>query len=236
MELVATISRGCLGRHKNNIMAITDEFAPIRQIKRNGRPPWWTSRVSKAQARKRQAWKRFLDSRGHSRLQEYIRERDRALKIQKSCRINYEQKLANKAKLCPKAFFNYVQASGKVKSTIGTIIDNQGDEISTSEGKAEVFKNYFEKVHVNDTGTQKTEIDPKPIPLMEDFVISPNEVEARLRKLKMHKSAGPDDIHPAILKPIASTLATPPSESIQLVSQPSTTTTGLEGSRGRPHS
>ncbi|VDP94122.1 unnamed protein product, partial [Echinostoma caproni] len=44
---------------------------------------------------------------------------------------------------------------------------------------------------------------------MAEVIIIEDEVKAQLQALKSTKAAGPDDIHPAILKPLAEVLAAP---------------------------
>ncbi|VDP30134.1 unnamed protein product [Echinostoma caproni] len=47
------------------------------------------------------------------------------------------------------------------------------------------------------------------IPAMAEVIIIKDEIKAQLQALKSIKAAGPDDIHPAILKPLAEVLAVP---------------------------
>ncbi|VDP90853.1 unnamed protein product [Echinostoma caproni] len=44
---------------------------------------------------------------------------------------------------------------------------------------------------------------------MSKFTITPSEVKQELLELKLSKAAGPDGVHPAILKPLADVLAEP---------------------------
>ncbi|VDP95576.1 unnamed protein product [Echinostoma caproni] len=44
---------------------------------------------------------------------------------------------------------------------------------------------------------------------MSEFAITPSEVKQELQELKSSKAAGPDGVHPAILKPLADVLAEP---------------------------
>ncbi|VDP88628.1 unnamed protein product [Echinostoma caproni] len=44
---------------------------------------------------------------------------------------------------------------------------------------------------------------------MSEFTITPAEVRKELQELKQSKAAGPDGVHPAILKPLAEVLAEP---------------------------
>jgi hypothetical protein len=50
---------------KQNLLILTEQVAPLRRIRRKGQPPWWSSRIKKAQARKQRAWRNYKVFGGH---------------------------------------------------------------------------------------------------------------------------------------------------------------------------
>ena len=106
---------------KANIIRLTDKFAPLRVIKRSGKPPWWSSKATKAQLRKRQAWRRFKKTGGHQKFLQYKVASEGAKKVQMGCRLVFENRLAKRVKKCPKAYFNYVQSKAALRATVGCV-------------------------------------------------------------------------------------------------------------------
>ena len=154
-------------------------------------------------------WARFVRSGGHRRLLEYQREQSKANRIQRSCRLQYERKLARNAKVNPKAYFNYVQSKSAIREAVGSVKNADGTCAHTSIEKAEALRSHFEQVHRVDSGKMAPPVINWDIPTMDDVTITVEEVCLQLEALNKTKAAGPDEIHPAILRPIAGVLAEP---------------------------
>ena len=196
-------------RIRDNILLLTEEFAPLKRIRRKGLPPWWRSKAVKAQKRKGRAWKRFKVTGGYRKFLEYKREASRAVDIQGTCRRQYELRLALGAKKCPKAYFNYVQAKANRRAAVGCVIDADGNQAESSDRKAEVLKDFFVRVHTLDEGQQAPEMTPREVQEMTEVEFEEASVSRAIASLHPQKAAGPDGIHPAILGPLADVIATP---------------------------
>lgn len=189
---------------RDNLLALTDMVAPLKKVRRMGNLPWWTSQVIKAQSRKTRAWGRYKHTRGHLRYLQYKAACQRASRIQNECRRKYEAKLAKNAKRNPKAYYNYVQSRAAMRRAVGNVRDASGKHSETNKEKAQSLFKYFETVYQRDKGTD-SHIKPQreDIAVMPVVDITEKEVSTALRKLNISKAAGPDGIHPAILKPLA---------------------------------
>ena len=78
------------------------------------------------------------------------------------------------------------------------------------EEKANVLFGFFTRVFTR----EDTENMPEPpvrdgLPPLSDVKFTPEDVESTIRKLKISKSPGPDQLHPRMLREIASVLKTP---------------------------
>jgi hypothetical protein len=191
------------------LIRLTDKHAPLRKIGRGGKPPWWTAKVTKAIKFKNKAWKHYCSSQGHKRYLEYQKANRNALQVQLGSRSQYKQKLACNAKSNPKAYHNYVQSKSALRGFVGNLRDTEGKQVNSNQGKADLLLQFFESVHVKDTGKATPNLASPMSSPMNNILFSEDAVRTQLIKLNTTKSAGPDDIHPAVLKPLADILALP---------------------------
>ena len=199
--------------HKT-ILEIQDKYIPKRTIKGTGdkrrKPLWMNDRALTKVKKKQAAWKRYLETRDGKSYQEYCRSRNQARKATRIAVREFEKNITKEAKSNPKAFYKYVQSKTKSRTGIGDLVTEDGTTTSDDLGKAEALNAFFASVF--------TEEDPGPIPdfqprsvesPLSNIEITPDCVEKKLKQLKACKSAGPDRIHPRVLKELASPLSTP---------------------------
>ena len=194
---------------KSNILELTNKHAPLKKLKRGGKPPWWTARVTKALKQKNNAWLAYRSSNGHNKFLQYNLATKKTSHVLLEARSTYEQRLAKKAKINSKAFYNYVQSKGSLCAYVGNLQDATGNSVSSNEGKAMLLLKFFESVHIPDSGKPTPTVAPVEVSPMEDFEFSVCEVKVALEHLNPSKSAGPDEIHPAMLRALADILALP---------------------------
>ena len=132
----------------------------------------------------------------------HIKECRNVDKLIRRAKLNEEDRVAAAAKDNPKAFFAHVNSRKPVKNTIGPLKDRKGSIISTDEGMANIFSEYFASVY--------TEEDTSEIPIvpivyrgnnpLRKIEITVDKVKMKLKKLNSNKSAGPDGFYPRVIK------------------------------------
>ena len=196
---------------RENLLLLTEECVPLVRCRRAGVPPWWRARVRRAFQRKTVAWKKLQTHGGHLRALQYKRERERAERIRRECKREYEEKLARKAKMNPKAYYGYVRSKKALQEAVACVKGVDGVGAITGKDKADVLASHFEKVHLCDEGQSPpgdllgTGVDDRMPPI----VIDKGHVERLLGTVDPSKSPGPDNIHPAIIRALSSVLAAP---------------------------
>ena len=99
---------------------------------------------------------------------------------------------------------------------MGRIRNHSGIPAATNKEKADNLLGFFHKLHRVDNGTKPSRIEAPETPVMGAIEVTADMVATALSKLNATKAAGPDGIHPAMLKPLAQILAGPLSQLFNL--------------------
>ena len=126
-----------------------------------------------------------------------------------------QQAVAKQCKENPKKFWQYVKSKTKTSSGIGDIkVLNDNGSIKTltdDEEKSNAFSDFFSTVFTSEPDSlfeplnNISQIETN----MEKLFITTQNVESKLRDLKVDKSPGPDNIHSRILKEIGKEISLP---------------------------
>ena len=95
-------------------------------MKRGGKSPWWSAKITKALKRKSSACRRYCTSNNHQKYLEYKRAQITTSEVQRKNKAAYEMRLAQNAKTNPKAFYSYVQSKGTLRGFVGNLKDSSG--------------------------------------------------------------------------------------------------------------
>ncbi|GAB0178212.1 mitochondrial enolase superfamily member 1 [Grus japonensis] len=147
---------------------------------------------------------------GQVTLEEY-RETVRAARDQvRKAKALIELNLARDVKDNKKSFYRYVSDKRRTRENVGPLQNETGNLVTQDMEKAEVLNNFFTSVF-----TSKCSSHTAPVTEGRDWeneeppTVGEDQVQDHRRNLKVHKSMGPDELHPQVLRELADEVARP---------------------------
>ena len=130
-------------------------------------------------------------------------------KLEKTEKI-LKKKLASEVKENNKAFWKYAASNRKLKREIPNLKRRDGTLTQNDQEKAEVLNQQFSSVFTQEDHINMPEFENiQTNTTLDSITVTEEKVLKHLKKLRVDKAGGPDDIHPYILKNLATTLAKP---------------------------
>ena len=118
----------------------------------------------------------------------------------------YVNNLVGDVKANPKDFYRYINSQKKDAQGIPPLKKRNGGGVAQSEfDKAAEFNGQFTDVFTKSEYSQVPLLD-RSAPFMEDIVVTKEEVTKLLKGLNPSKALGPDELHPRVLKKLATEL------------------------------
>ncbi|XP_064638277.1 uncharacterized protein LOC135494302 [Lineus longissimus] len=199
---------------KDKILETTKKYVPLRRHNPTARrkPLWLNPKALAKVKKKREAYKRYLETKEGKDYDMYARLRNQVKWEVRKAKKNHEREIAENAKRNPKAFYQYARSKMKTKCGIPNLTNRDGNQTENDHEKAEVLNDFFTSVF---TIEDKSNIPPPDLEPMDpndinlELFITPAEVRKKLEELKVSKSPGPDGIHPRVLKELSNELAIP---------------------------
>ena len=188
---------------------ILEQFIPLSEPKRYC-ASWMNKKVVKIYRKKYFAWKRYMESKSSFRWREYVKERNKANRIERDERRIYEKKLAKEVGINRRGFFKYVNSKLTVRPEISALLNTNGELVHDEKEMANISNQYFH-------ASFNIPIENEELPEMEnlceenisDIQLTQEMVKEKLENLNKYKSCGPDNIHPHVLKETAASTSLP---------------------------
>ena len=193
---------------------IIDEIernVPVSQTRPSPyKTPWMSKDALAAVRRKRTRWKKYSYNRNERTRNLYNEAKHIASRECKRAKLDYEKQIAAGIKNDPRSFWRYVQSKLKTKDKIEALQDSTQNLQYSSEEKAILLNNFFTSVFTQELDQNIPNLPEKvPDTILENIIINPEDVMKHLNALNITKSAGPDNMHPKLLRELSEIITEP---------------------------
>jgi len=193
---------------KSKLGIITDSVPSCKVDSAKGRRvPWENSTLKRFRRDKDKQWAIFDDYPTPVNLSLALAKQNKFEDIEVTAKVKYERKITANLKTNPKSFFAYLRSKRKLKVTVKSLKREDGTETEGAEETASELLSFFGSVFEEEPyGPLEKDCFRKVQGFSEigPLAISVEEVAAELLALNVDKSAGPDGVHPKLLKSLAS--------------------------------
>ena len=188
------------------IQDLADKHIPSKTSRSVSSIPWITPEIRRKIRRKNKTHAKAKKT-GSSKLRSKFETLRREIKadVRKQHDL-YVNNLVGDVKANPRDFYRYINSQKKDTQGIPPLKRKNGKGVAQSDlEKAEEFNGQFTDVFSKNEHTQVPLLD-RSAPFMNDIAVSEDGVIKLLKGLNPSKALGPDELHPRVLKELATEL------------------------------
>ncbi|GAB0205472.1 mitochondrial enolase superfamily member 1 [Grus japonensis] len=195
---------------KGHLLQAQQRCIPTKRksSKSTKRPPWMNKELLGKVKQKKEAFRGW--KQGQVAWEEY-RETVQAARDQvRKAKALIEISLARDVKDNKKSFYRYASDKRRMRENVGPLRNETGDLVTQDMEKAEVLNDFFASVFTGKCLSHTAQVtEGRDWENAEPPTVGEDQVQEYLRNLKVHKSMGPEELHPRVLRELADEVARP---------------------------
>jgi len=199
---------------KHILSDLMSQYIPLRNEFKKRKGHWISRTTIKLMKHRSAAWKRYRQFQSAANYEEYRKIRNKVTEMVRTDGDEHRKRLLRGFKGNPKRFYGYMRGVQSVKDAVTGLKKPDGSVTSTDKESADELASCFQQMFTRDESNEQASqgnIVPVSPDAWQDSVIAldPEAVLKKLQKLNIDKSAGPDSMHPMLLKSCAVAVAEP---------------------------
>ena len=182
---------------------------PKFQVSSGNRPvklPWSSSSLKRMSRNKETAWNIFDITPTYENLN-YALSRQKLFEEEEyRLKLGYERKITSFLDVNCKPFYAYLRNKRKLKTCVPYLDKGDGTRTHSASESANVLADAFSSVFIKEPLGPLPKLQEKieNNSILDEVFICSDDVKRELTRLNIYKSFGPDQVHPKLLKALAS--------------------------------
>jgi len=189
---------------------LVERNVPKCGIRTQLKNPWMTREILRLVRRKRRKWRHIKISATATEIEEYKRlEKETSRKIRNAKR-KLEKDLAGGEDKNNRKFARYIKSKTKSKTTVGPLINKDGELVTEDKEIADELNRFFASVFSKEDMSNIPEPDVEMVgKRMNPICITQNQIKNKIQKLRKDAAPGPDGISPRLLQQLGDSILEP---------------------------
>ena len=205
----------CYKKLCERVWELVPQFVPEQGVRKEGQ--WLAKPPRSLKNRRKVCWSRYKMLRNqlgrrHVEVQQAWEDYSAVNSSYRAYSLNfqssYEEKLAELLKISPKVFHSYLRSRKKGCPSVGPLRAEDGSLVADQGMMCNIFADAFISVYIADPPSNPSQHQSTHA-VMDEFTLSFDELLRKLLELDPSSSAGPDGIHPRLMKECAQVLVSP---------------------------
>jgi hypothetical protein len=194
---------------KNKLTDLVERHVPKKIMKGAAKPRWLSREIVRIIRKKKHCWKIFKNEGGAENKKRYEEAAKTAKKAIARAKKHVEKCIAYSKDDNNKQFNSYIKSKTKSRAPIGPIkLTNGGLAVEDKDMAAELnrfFASVFTKEDLTNVPVKQRETNAT----LNTVTITEGKIREKIRNLKHDSAAGPDNIHPRLLKELENEILIP---------------------------
>ena len=189
----------------NKMRLVSDDIVPTENSLKL-KQPWVNSSLKRCRKKTDKCWSSFDCNPTVENLNVALNQQEKFEDMSFKCKIEFEKRITKHLKTNCKPFYAYLRGKRVVKDSVSSLEKPDGsltkNNIETAEVLADAFASVFVKEPYGPLNEECYDISEDSV--IDDLEITSDDVLDEFKKINISKSPGPDEIHPKLLKGLAS--------------------------------
>jgi hypothetical protein len=185
---------------KNKMADLVEKYVPKKLRKGAAKPRWLSRKIVRIIRKKKQCWKMYRREGGVENKARYDVANKAAKKAIARAKKQVEKCIAYSKDDNNKQFNSYIKSKTKSRAPIGQIKRQDGGLAIEEQDMAVELNKFFASVFTKEDQTNLPTKNRETNVTLDTVVISERKIQEKIRNLKHDSAAGPDNIHPRLLK------------------------------------